>query len=238
MSLRWEHLGRASWDAAHQRQLALRQERLEGRGTDTVLTVEHDPVLTAGRRSDPDDLLHSEEALEAEGIAVRRAERGGSWTWHGPGQLVAYPIVRLPDRGLKVPAFVAGLELAMAELTRETLARCGVTDVEVGRRCGFPGTWVRRSRGVAKVGAVGVHVRRFVALHGLAWNLDPNPWGFDRIVPCGLDDVETTSVARLVAEGGGDSAALPTVDQAAARLVELLPIAWAEPLRLRSCSIE
>jgi lipoate-protein ligase B len=236
VSLVWEDLGTASWDEAHRRQLELRAERLQGQGADTLLTVEHPPVLTAGRRADPADLLGTVEELEAEGIAVRRAERGGSWTWHGPGQLVAYPIVRLPGWGLTVPDFVAGLELAMVELTRRALERCGADPLEAGRRCGYPGAWITRDGRPAKVGAVGVHVRRFVSLHGLAWNLDLDPWGFDRIVPCGLHGVETTSVRRLVVERGGDPERLPTVGDSASALAELLPTIWRGELSVRSCS--
>ena len=150
------------------------------------------------------------------------------------GALFCFPIVQSCLQTiwqLKVPAFVAGLEWAMAELLEEILTAAGIdlagSGLQIGQLKGYPGTWVERRDGsFAKVGAVGVHVRRFVSLHGLALNLNPEPWGFDWIVPCGLEGVETTSAARLIAELGGDLRGLPTVGAAGARLAELLPSCW------------
>ena len=227
-------LGRMSYDEALEIQRSHRRELLEGRGDDVVLTVEHAPgVLTAGRRALPAELRLSLSELDDLGVDLRDVERGGSWTWHGPGQLVAYPVIALRRWNLKVPAFVTGLEWAMALLVQRLLARCGVEVEEVGLRVGvlrgFPGTWVERSDGTrAKVGAVGVHVRRFVSLHGLALNLRPEPWGFQWIIPCGLDEVETTSVARLIEEFGGDAAALPLPVEVGAELAQLLPSCWQD----------
>ena len=236
-------LGRMCYDEALEIQRSHRRELLEGRGEDVVLTVEHAPgVLTAGRRALPGDLRLSSSELDDLGVDLRDVERGGSWTWHGPGQLVAYPVIALRRWNLKVPAFVSGLEWAMALLVQRLMSRCGVEVEAVGLRVGvlggFPGTWVRRGDGSrAKLGAVGVHLRRFVSLHGLALNLDPRPWGFDRILPCGLQD-EVSSVARLLEELGGEPAAVPSVEEAAGWLAVLLPRAWEEPLSLRCESIE
>jgi len=228
-------LGTMAYDEALAMQRQHRDELLEGRGDDLLLTVEHDPgVLTAGRRALPGELRLDARQLEELGVQVRDVERGGSWTWHGPGQLVAYPVVALRRRQLKVPAFVAGLEWAMAQLLERVLARCSVDPAALGLRIGqlrgFPGTWVERADGTqAKVGAVGVHVRRFVSLHGMALNLRPEPWGFQWIVPCGLENIETTSAARLVTEFGGDTGALPTVEAAGVELAQLLPACWSPP---------
>ncbi len=225
-------LGVKSYDEVLSLQRSHRQLLLEGQGNDLLLSVEHCPgVLTAGRRARDEELRVTEERLAELGVQVREIERGGSWTWHGPGQLVAYPVVALRRWQLKVPSFVAGLEWAMAELLEEILSAAGVdlgaSGLQIGQIKGYPGTWVERRDGTfAKVGAVGVHVRRFVSLHGLALNLNPEPWGFDWIVPCGLEGVETTSAARLIAELGGDLRALPTVDAAGTRLAELLPSCW------------
>jgi len=237
------HLGRLDYDTVWELQRGLRAQRLASEGSDTLLTVEHDPpVLTAGRRAVDTHLRVDRSQLARDGIQVRAVERGGDWTWHGPGQLVAYPIVALKAWNLRVTGFVEGLERAMAEVVRRTLergadpARCA--ELAIGRRCGFPGTWVRRGDGSrAKLGAVGVHMRRFVSLHGLALNLDPRPWGFDRIVPCGLQD-EVSSVARLLEEIGGEPEAVPSVEEAAGWLADLLPRAWGEPLSLSCDSIE
>lgn len=222
MRLAHRPLGAVDYDTARALQNSLRDERIAGRGADVLLTLEHDPpVLTAGRRATPEGLR------DADGIQQRHVERGGEWTYHGPGQLVGYPIVAIAAWDLRVTEFVAGLETAMAAIVRDALERSGARPdgLVVGRRCGFPGTWVEGPRGIGKVGAVGVHFRRFVSIHGLALNLDPDPWGFDRIVPCGLSD-EVLSVRTLIARYGGDEAATPTVEEAGRRLADLLPAAW------------
>jgi lipoate-protein ligase B len=216
-----------TWDL----QKSIRERLLQGEGPCALLTLEHSPaVITGGRRSEPADLLTAPEELERRGILLRTIERGGSWTWHGPGQLVGYPIVALKRWGLRVPDFVAGLEGAMLELTGWALQRTGVAietaGWQLGRRCGFPGAWLRRPGGAyVKIGAVGVHFRRFVSLHGLAWNLDPDPWGFELIQPCGLTD-EVTSARRLCDELGGDAERLPSREQAGERLAQILPLWW------------
>ena len=158
-------------------------------------------------------------------------ERGGDWTFHGPGQLVGYPIVALRERGLKVTGLVRGLEAAMADVVRACLLRAGADPDAAGltfdRLKGFPGCWLFRPDGSrAKIGAIGVYIRRFVSLHGLALNMDPCPWGFDRIVPCGLRD-EVTSVARVIDELGADPAVAPSLEEAAELLAAALPRAWA-----------
>ena len=218
------HLGAVSYDEALLQQRSLHADRLVGRGEDTLLTLEHVPgLLTGGRRADEAHVLSDERALAAAGVSRLRVDRGGDWTWHGPGQLVAYPIVRLSAWGLDVPGFVAGLEAAMFAVAAAALA--GLDLGPLGRRCGYPGLWIERPDGLAKLGAVGVHVRRFVSLHGLALNLDPDPWGFEHIVPCGLAE-PVTSLARLVRAAGGESGSVPSVAEAAEQLAAALPAAW------------
>jgi len=226
-----QDLGSADYDLTWDLQKSLRERLLVGEGDSVLLTLEHDPpVITGGRRSEPSDLLTSSAELARRGILLRNIERGGSWTWHGPGQLVAYPIVALKSWGLRVPDFVAGLEGAMLELTDWAL-RLGGVELEargwqLGRRCNFPGAWLRRPSGAyVKIGAVGVHFRRFVSLHGLAWNLDPDPWGFELIQPCGLSE-EVTSVRRLCEELAGEVSTLPGRTQAGEKLAEVLPLWW------------
>tara|TARA_Y100001968_G_scaffold224707_1_gene207402 strand:- start:1913 stop:2695 length:783 start_codon:yes stop_codon:yes gene_type:complete len=246
-----EHLflGARCYDEVLELQRLHRKQILNGSGGDLLLTVEHDPgVITGGRRALAAELLLSREALEGLGVELREVERGGSWTWHGPGQLVAYPLLALQRWGLRVPDFVAGLEWAMALLAEEMLVAAAVhpeiVGLQLGQLPGQPGTWVLKPNGqLAKLGAVGVHVHRFVSLHGLALNIAPDPWGFDWIVPCGLQDVETTSLLRLVHEFGGQPSKLPDLELAAQRLAELLPSCWQSlpaqgPLCLgeRSCS--
>ena len=228
MSPRLRHLslGALPYDDALVLQRSLHAERLRGEGEDTVLTLEHLPgVLTAGRRARPENLVATAEVLAARGIQLRDVDRGGDWTWHGPGQLVAYPIVALAGWGLDVPAFVAGLETAMVEVARRALLRIELDPGRLGRRPGYPGCWLWGPAGLVKLGAVGVHVRRFVSLHGLALNLDPDPWGFAHIVPCGLAE-PTSSLGRLARAAGRDPSLLPTVAEAGAWIAELLPRCW------------
>jgi lipoyl(octanoyl) transferase len=220
--LHHRHLGAVDYDTAWALQKELREVRMAGGGEDVLLTLEHDPpVLTAGRRATPDGLRN------VGGMQTRRVERGGEWTFHGPGQLVGYPVVALRGWNLRAPDFVAGLEAAMAAIARAALEASGA-DCEglvFGRRRGFPGAWAAGPGGLVKVGAVGVHFRRFVSIHGLALNLDPEPWGFAHIVPCGLEE-EVISVRQLIVRYGGDPRATPTVRKAGSRLAELLPAAW------------
>ncbi|HCP47105.1 MAG TPA: lipoyl(octanoyl) transferase [Deltaproteobacteria bacterium] len=208
---------------------------MTGDAGDVLFTVEHDPgVLTAGRRARAEHILAAPRELADYGVEMHAVERGGGWTWHGPGQLVAYPIVDLRARRLRVPDFVAGLEEAMVVLARSILSSASVPlgdgGLVVGRRCGFPGAWVREPGGeLVKIGAVGVHVRRFVSMHGLALNLAPEPFGFDWIVACGLESERTTSLARLCARWGKDSPVLPSIHDLGGHLASLLPGCWASP---------
>jgi lipoyl(octanoyl) transferase len=179
----WIWLGRVSFDQAAALQERLRDKVLSGEGPETLLLCEHDPVVTLGRHARPEHVLVAEAQLERNGIAVRRATRGGDVTYHGPGQLVGYPVFRL-RRGL-----VAHME-SMASALLLALAQLGIV-AEWRRAC--PGVWV----GDRKIGAFGVHVRRRVAVHGFALNGDVDLGAFDAIVPCGLRGAGVTSVERL-----------------------------------------
>ncbi len=221
------HLGQADYLPTWELQKRLRSELLSDRdGTDDILlTVEHPPVITAGKRATDANLRVGREALVARGVEAVFIERGGDWTYHGPGQLVAYPIVDLRRLRLGARDFVGALQDAMLALTEHVLERAGVGgQIRLGVRCDAPGAWFFREDGrSAKLGAVGVHISHGVTMHGLALNLDPCPWGFDWIVPCGLDGEETSSLARLVTELGGDVDAVPSVASAAEWLADVLP---------------
>ncbi len=234
------HLGRLDYDSAWALQRQARERLLAEPDTpDVLLTVEHPPVLTAGRRALAAHLLRPRDELEALGIQVRDIERGGDWTWHGPGQLVGYPIITLRRRRLAVKHFVGALEDAMIAVAARALATAGVGDATLVRRRGYPGAWLEQPAGPPrKLGATGVHIRHGVSLHGLALNIDPRPWGFDYIVPCGLQGVQTTSLAQLTMERGGDPAALPSVQEAAQWLAEGLPAALQAAVagELSACS--
>lgn len=171
-------LGRLGYRWAWRLQGLRREAVIAGRAPEALWLLEHDPVITTGRRPVaglPDD------------VEVVRTERGGLATWHGPGQLVAYVILDVGSRGLGVRRTVHALEEGV-------IALLGSWGVDAGRRLGFPGVWVGRD----KVCAVGLHFRRGVSMHGLALNLDPELSCFDRIVPCGITDGGVTSVARIL----------------------------------------
>ena len=195
---RW--LGRVDYEEAWalQRDLALRRAR--GEIADTLLLLEHPPVYTTGRRSGGDRLLVPQEALGAPLLVV---DRGGDITFHGPGQLVAYPIFGLGPRPRGVQAYVRGLEDAVIR----TLDAYGI---RAAREEGLAGVWV----GCDKIAAIGVRVSRpggaaggWVSSHGLALNVSVDLDWFDRIVPCGIGDRGVTSVERLL----GFAVALPEV---------------------------
>lgn len=159
--------------------------RLDGRSGDALLLLEHPPVFTLGRHGGREHLMVDEAFLARAGVDLVSASRGGSVTYHGPGQLVAYPIVHLARRRLGVADYVAALE----EVMRATAAHFGVAAVRSARN---PGVWV----GPRKLGSVGLCLRRGVAFHGLALNAvnDLTPFGW--VNPCGLAGVEMTSLAR------------------------------------------
>lgn len=176
MDLRW--LGRLDYLAAWELQRAEHAEVVAG-AEGRVLLLEHDPVLTAGRRTEP-----WERPLD--GTPVIDVDRGGKITWHGPGQLVGYPILRLPDP-IDVVAYVRRLEEALVE----TCARFGVVTGQVEGRSG-----VWDATGTRKVAAIGIRVSQGVTMHGFALNADPDLRVYDRFVPCGLTDTTVTSLSQ------------------------------------------
>ena len=147
-----------------------------------VWLLEHAPVLTGGTSAQDTDLV------DAGGIDVHRSGRGGQWTWHGPGQRVAYVMLDLGARNPDVRAYVQALEAWIID----TLASFGVTGQ---RRDGHPGIWVAGDGQLDKIAAIGVRISRWVTWHGIAINLDPDLSAFDRIVPCGVRDGGVTSLA-------------------------------------------
>jgi lipoate-protein ligase B len=181
-ALRLLHLGRVGYAEVESMQESLRAQVVAGdAGAEALILVEHPPVVTLGRRAGNDALRVSERELDERGIEVHRTSRGGEATYHGPGQLVAYPIVRL-DRGVSAHVEV------LAQAAVAVAASVGVVASYDRAR---PGVWV----GGRKLASIGVHVHRRVAIHGLALNLTRDALaGFSTIVPCGLDGVEMTSL--------------------------------------------
>ncbi len=183
-------LGRRAYEKTWDLQKRIARARQEDRIPDVLLFVEHDSVFTMGRRGRSENLLLSRDALQARGMACIETERGGDVTYHGPGQLVGYPIVRVPGGGKNVQALVKGFE----EVLLQTLARFGV----VGRRDSKnPGVWVRE----AKIGSIGLAVRQGVSFHGFSLNADMDLTPFSWIHTCGHRDLSITSLRDQLGEG-------------------------------------
>lgn len=187
-------LGRLPYLVALERQRARREEVLAGQAPEALWALEHDPVITTGRRA-PDD-LPSAEALAARGVALVQTERGGLATWHGPGQLVIYVIIDAAGRGIGVKGTVSALEQAV-------IRWLGARGVAATLREGFPGVWVpspTSACGLDKICAIGLHFRRGVSMHGLALNLRPSLDGFGLFTPCGVRDGGVTSLLALTGD--------------------------------------
>ena len=199
MRARW--LGRIAFRDAWALQRGLAAARAEGGlDEDQLLLLEHDTVLTLGRNASDGHVMATPELLVARGIEVVRVERGGEVTYHGPGQLVAYPIVALAapvgtsvrpgPRALGVRRFVESLEAAMADT-------CAEAGVAAGLRAGHPGCWVDAEGPIPrKIGALGIRVARGVTFHGIALNVTTDLADFDLIDPCGMPGLRSTSLAR------------------------------------------
>jgi len=179
-------LGVVPYDEALELQLRLRDMRQADEIGDTLLLLEHPPVYTRGRRTEAHDLPMGEDWYLAQGIEVHDADRGGRVTYHGPGQLVGYPIMRISD----IPEFVHTMEGAIVQ----ALADEGIEAVV---REGLTGIWA----GDAKIGSIGVHVNRGVTTHGFAVNVDNDLQPFEWVVPCGIDGVRMTSVSKITGRG-------------------------------------
>jgi lipoyl(octanoyl) transferase len=181
-------------------------EACRERGELHLLLLEHPPTYTLGARGKQEHLLLSEAALARLGASVHRVDRGGDITFHGPGQLVGYPVLDLQRWNQGPLWYVRSLEAVLID----ALASFGI---DAARMPGRPGVWV----GSTKIASIGVHVSRGVTSHGFALNVDPDLTFFSHIVPCGLPDVSMTSMARaLVSRGGpraaqGDQMVAPTV---------------------------
>jgi lipoyl(octanoyl) transferase len=175
-----------------------------GDGSDTVLLLEHPPVYTAGKRTSPVE-------RPQDGTPVIDVDRGGKITWHGPGQLVGYPIVALPE-----PVDVVG---HVRRVEEALILVCADLGLEAGRVDGRSGVWVSDDRGERKVAAIGIRVSQGVTMHGFALNCDCDLTWFDRIVPCGISDATVTSLTAELGRSVTVTDAMPYVEK---RLAEVL----------------
>jgi lipoyl(octanoyl) transferase len=180
-----EHLGTVAYRPTWELQDELAEQRRGRRIGDRLLLLEHFPVYTIGRGGDASNLLATPERLREVGAELIRVDRGGDITYHGPGQIVAYPIVELKDP-LDLRRYVRVLEAAIID----TAAAFGVA---AARLDGHPGIWVDGER---KLAAIGVRVKRGVTTHGLALNVNTDLRWFDEMIPCGIPDKGVTSLAR------------------------------------------
>jgi lipoyl(octanoyl) transferase len=202
--------GTVPYEEAWARQRELHAARVEGAAPDTLLLLEHPSVYTAGRRTEPHE-------RPVDGTPVIDVDRGGKITWHGPGQLVGYPIVALPDP-VDVVAHVRRLEGALIEV-------CADLGVATDRVEGRSGVWVAADppggggRPERKIAAIGVRVARGVTMHGFALNCDPDLGAFGTIVPCGITDAGVTS---LSAEVGRDVTVAGVIDAVEAAMRRVL----------------
>lgn len=184
----WVDLPEIPYDKALELQLAIVSAKTDGRlNRDVILCLEHPRVFTLGRRGGRENLCVSDEFLAEKGVQVMPTQRGGNITYHGPGQLVVYPIIHLSRRRLKVVEFVSGLEQAMIRTAAHWQIQAHTDPANRG-------VWISGD----KLGSIGITVRRGVSFHGLALNVNTDMVPFGWINPCGLKQVRMTSVKRFL----------------------------------------
>ena len=217
-------LGTIDYPAAWSWQRELFLARLEGDIDDTLMLLEHPHTYTLGRRAIEEDLVYDQSQRAARGIALFNVDRGGRATYHGPGQLVGYPILALGER-YDVMQYLRKLE----EVLIRTAADLGV---EARRDSDHTGVWVGKN----KIGAIGVKITRGITMHGFAFNVSTDLSMFEGIIPCGLEDRWVTSVA---AECGSTLSVREVAGLAAAHLADVFerPLAWTHPETLKGRSL-
>ena len=190
--------GLVPYEEALLQQRAVHQEVAQGNRPNTLILLEHPSVYTAGKRT-------SEIEKPTDGTPVIDVDRGGKITWHGPGQLVGYPIVRLA-KPTELVGFVREIEAGLIKV-------CLDFGVDTHRVEGRSGVWVRDERGDRKIAAIGIRVAQGVSMHGFALNVNPELAAFNRIIPCGIDDAEVTSMAKELSRKITIEDVLPAVEK-------------------------
>ena len=180
-----QNIGRKSYKAVWDLQKEMQQQRINGNIEDTLILVEHDPVYTLGKNANEDHLLQSRD----ESVDVFNIERGGDITFHGPGQLVVYPILDLSNYKKSVSWYMRTLEQVLIDTLIEF-------KIIAQRNDGLTGVWV----GDEKIAALGVRISRWVTMHGFALNVNPDLSFYDGIIPCGIFDHGVTSMEQLLGE--------------------------------------
>ena len=219
------YLGRVAYDEALRLQAELVDWRYQGRIDNILLLLEHPPVLTLGRNAKRSNVLASDALLASRGVTVHEINRGGDVTYHGPGQLIGYPIfdlrsLRNAGGGRMGPVdFVRQMEEALIGL-------CGVYGVNAGRIAGLTGVWCPAEKPERKIGAIGIHVSRGITSHGFAFNVTTNLEDFRLINPCGIIDRPVTSLEREVA--GAER--VPTLEAIAREAARQFGAVFGEPI--------
>jgi len=193
-----KRLGLVDYEEAWQIQRQFHMEVVAGARPNTLLLVEHPPIFTAGRRT-----LDNERPID--GSKVIDVDRGGKITFHGPGQIVGYPIVKLRN-SLDVVGFVRELENSLIEVCKEF-------GLLAERYCERSGVWIRDSKGDRKIAAIGIRVAKGVTMHGFALNIDPDLSFYEKIVPCGIADAGVTSFANELGQSPAIEDVLPVLER-------------------------
>lgn len=209
---------RLDYETAWDLQQALLKERITDQRPDTLVLLEHEPVYTIGRTGQAAHWGGDEKRILRAGYPVYHVERGGSVTYHGPGQIVGYPILRLSRFCTGPKAYMRLLE----EVLIRTLAGWGITGHRVEKQ---PGVWVGHNKGMAKIAAMGVRIIRGVTMHGFALNVSIDLSPFGRIVPCGIEGCVVTSMTDLL----GKSVEIHQVRERIAEVfADVFGLEWAE----------
>jgi lipoyl(octanoyl) transferase len=188
MKLQIAILGETDYQQALNMQLKLLELRQQGRVGDTMLLLQHPPTLTMGMRENRHNILLPEEYLRKQGVSIYKINRGGDVTYHGPGQIVGYPILDLKNHGKSVKGYVNKLEELFIKLLKDEY------NLNAGREDAYRGVWV----GDEKITAVGCSVKRWVTMHGFAFNVNTNMQHFQWINPCGITDKGVTSLQKIL----------------------------------------
>ncbi len=231
------YLGRVGYQDALALQEQLIRQRKEEEIGDTLLLLEHPPVVTLGRNSERRHILADERVLESRGISVIETNRGGDVTYHGPGQLVGYPILDL--RGFNPSLGAIDYVRKLEEVLIRSCADYGILTERIPGRTGvwtMPGGQIREK----KIAAIGVHISRAVTSHGFALNVTPDLKDFEWIVPCGIADRGVTSIEEEIDRQIHSTPTLEQISNSIARhfgRVFAQPVLWCEPEKLKDSQL-
>ncbi len=181
----WDYIGRTRFKECLRIQNEIREETIKNNNSGCVILTEHEKVFTLGLRESGSNLLCSESELSKKGFDIEKTNRGGMVTYHGPGQLIIYPIMNLKRHKLKLKEYVAKLETSVIEMLK-------MFGIKAKRKEGYPGAWISSK----KIGSLGIHAKKSVTMHGFALNVFTDLKDFGYINPCGFESLEITSMEK------------------------------------------